>query len=61
MRPQRTQRFNTSTSDRGIDRFGVLKDPEGLEPVTPEREQDRLEDISEANQRADRIIALLNR
>lgn len=43
---------------QGIDRLGALEEPADLEPVAPEREQERLEDISPANQLADRVIAL---
>lgn len=44
---------------QGIDRLGALEEPEQLEPIAPEREQERLEELSEANQRADRVIDVL--
>jgi hypothetical protein len=44
---------------QGIDRLGALEGAEELQPIAPETEQERLEERTEANQRADRIIALL--
>jgi hypothetical protein len=47
--------------ERGIERFGRREGAEELEPIVPKREQEGLEELTEANRRADRAIELLER
>lgn len=48
--------------ERGIERFGTLEGAEELPEIgPPEREQERLEELTEPNRRADRTIELLER